>query len=56
MQNLAVFAFNSYKIPGRAARAVDRPRLGGRPVLILIVMVLNVAARLIYRRFGTEIR
>ena len=25
-------------------------------VLILIVMILNVAARLIYRRFGTEIR
>ena len=25
-------------------------------VLILIVMVLNVTARLIYRRFGTEIR
>jgi phosphate transport system permease protein len=25
-------------------------------VLILIVMILNVGARFIYRRFGTEIR
>jgi phosphate transport system permease protein len=56
MQNLAVFAFNSYKSPGVPPEpSIDRAWTAAL-VLIMIVMVLNIAARLIYRRFGTEIR
>jgi len=56
MANLAVFAFNSYKSPGVPPEpAIDRAWTAAL-VLILIVMTLNVVARLIYRRFGTEIR
>ncbi|MDA0161401.1 phosphate ABC transporter permease PstA [Solirubrobacter ginsenosidimutans] len=56
MSNLAVFAFNSYKSPGVPPQpSIDRAWTAAL-VLILIVMVLNVAARLIYRRFGTEIK
>jgi len=56
MQNLAVFAFNSYKSPGVPPEpSLDRAWTAAL-VLIMIVMVLNIAARLIYRRFGTEIR
>jgi phosphate transport system permease protein len=56
MSNLAVFAFNSYKSPGVPPEpSIDRAWTAAL-VLILIVMVLNVAARLIYRRFGTEIK
>jgi phosphate transport system permease protein len=56
MQNLAVFAFNSYKSPGVPPEpSIDRAWTAAL-VLIGIVMVLNVGARLIYRRFGTEPR
>src|SRR4051812_11755077 len=56
MNNLAVFAFNSYKSPGVPPQpSIDRAWTAAL-VLILIVMVLNITARLIYRRFGTEIR
>ena len=56
MQNLAVYAFNSYKSPGVPPEpSLDRAWTAAL-VLILIVMILNIAARLIYRRFGTEIR
>jgi phosphate transport system permease protein len=56
MSNLAVFAFNSYKSPGVPPEpSIDRAWTAAL-VLILIVMLLNVAARLIYRRFGTEIK
>lgn len=56
MQNLAVFAFNSYKSPGVPPEpSIDRAWTAAL-VLIMIVMVLNIAARFIYRRFGTEIR
>ena len=56
MNNLAVFAFSSYKSPGVPPQpSIDRAWTAAL-VLILIVMVLNVTARLIYRRFGTEIR
>jgi len=56
MSNLAVFAFNSYKSPGVPPQpSIDRAWTAAL-VLILIVCVLNVVARLIYRRFGTEIK
>jgi phosphate transport system permease protein len=56
MSNLAVFAFNSYTSPGVPPEpSIDRAWTAAL-VLILIVMLLNVAARLIYRRFGTEIK
>jgi len=56
MQNLAVFAFNEYKSPGVPAEpSIDRAWAAAL-TLLLIVMLLNVIARLIYRRFGTEVR
>jgi phosphate transport system permease protein len=56
MQNLAVFAFNEYKSPGVPPEpAIDRAWAAAL-ALLLIVMLLNVIARLIYRRFGTEVR
>jgi phosphate transport system permease protein len=52
MANLAVFAFNSYKSPGVPPQpSIDRAWTAAL-VLILIVMLLNVAARMVYRRFG----
>ncbi len=56
MQNLAVYAFNSYKTPGVPAQNGYDRAWAAALTLILIVSVLNLAARLIYRRFGTEIR
>jgi phosphate transport system permease protein len=56
MQNLAVFAFNEYKSPGVPPQpSIDRAWAAAL-TLIIIVMLLNVIARVIYRRFGTEIR
>jgi phosphate transport system permease protein len=56
MQNLAVFAFNSYKSPGVPPQpSIDRAWTAAL-VLILIVMILNVGARLVYRRFGAVLR
>jgi phosphate transport system permease protein len=56
MQNLAVFAFNEYKSPGVPPEpSIDRAWAAAL-TLLLIVMLLNVIARLIYRRFGTEVR
>ena len=56
MENLPVFAFDQYKNPGAvAAPYVDRAWAAAL-TLIAIVMLLNLIARFIYRRFGTEIR
>jgi phosphate transport system permease protein len=56
MANLAVFAFNSYKSPGVPPEpSIDRAWTAAL-VLILIVMILNVGARLVYRRFGAALR
>jgi phosphate transport system permease protein len=56
MQNLAVYAFNEYKNPGVPPEpSIDRAWTAVL-VLILIVMILNLGARFIYRRYGTEIR
>jgi phosphate transport system permease protein len=56
MQNLAVYAFEEYKNPGvEKAASYDRAWAAAL-TLIAIVVILNLVARLIYRRFGTEIR
>jgi phosphate transport system permease protein len=56
MQNLAVYAFNEYKSPGIPPQASFDRAWAAALTLILIVLVLNLIARLFYRRFGTEIR
>jgi phosphate transport system permease protein len=56
MQNLAVYAFGEYRTPGLAKEAAFDRAWAAALTLILIVMLLNVVARLLYRRFGTEIR
>ena len=54
MQNLAVFAFNEYKSPGVPPEpSIDRAWAAAL-TLIIIVMLLNVVARFVYRRFGTH--
>jgi phosphate transport system permease protein len=56
MQNLAVFAFNQYKSPGVPPEPYFQRAWTAALVLILIVMLLNLLARLLYRRFGTDLR
>lgn len=56
MQNLAVFAFNQYKNPGVQRQAYFDRAWAAALTLILLVMALSLIARLIYKRFGTELR
>jgi phosphate transport system permease protein len=56
MHNLAVFAYNEYKNPGVPPDPYIARAWAAALTLIAIVMLLNLAARLVYRRFGTEIR
>ncbi len=56
MQNLPVFAFNQYKNPGAISEPYEQRAWAAALTLIAIVMLLNLIARLVYRRFGTEIR
>jgi phosphate transport system permease protein len=56
MQNLAVYAYNEYRSPGVMKQASYDKAWAAALTLIAIVMVLNVAARLVYRRYKTEIR
>jgi phosphate transport system permease protein len=56
MQNLAVYAFNEYRTPGVNKDAAYDRVWAAALTLILIVMILFLVARLVYRRFGTEIR
>jgi phosphate transport system permease protein len=56
MQNLAVYAFGEYRNPGVQREAAFDRAWAAALTLILIVMVLFLVARLVYRRFGTEIR
>jgi phosphate transport system permease protein len=56
MQNLAVYAYSEYRTPGiHKTDSYDRAWAAAL-TLIVIVMLLNVAARLVYRRYRTEIR
>jgi phosphate transport system permease protein len=56
MQNLAVYAFNEYRSPGVDQQASFDRAWTAALTLIAIVLILNLIARLIYRRFGTENR
>jgi phosphate transport system permease protein len=56
MQNLAVYAFNEYKSPGVPQDASFDRAWTAALTLILIVLVLNLIARLFYKRYGTEIQ
>jgi phosphate transport system permease protein len=56
MQNLAVYAYTEYKDPGVFKQASYDRAWAAAMTLIAIVMILSLVARLIYRRFGTEIR
>jgi phosphate transport system permease protein len=56
MQNLAVYAFNEYRSPGVDKEAAFDRAWAAALTLLLIVIALNLIARLVYRRFGTEAR
>jgi phosphate transport system permease protein len=56
MQNLAVYAYNQYRSPGVMKQASYDRAWAAALTLIVIVMILNVIARLVYRRYKTEIR
>jgi phosphate transport system permease protein len=56
MQNLAVYAYSEYKDPGVDVQASYDKAWAAVLTLILIVMVLSLLARWIYRRYGTDIR
>ncbi|MGH2975610.1 MAG: phosphate ABC transporter permease PstA [Solirubrobacterales bacterium] len=55
MQNLAVYAYSEYRTPGVMKQASYDRAWAAALTLIVIVMVLNLVARLIYRRYRTEI-
>jgi phosphate transport system permease protein len=56
MQNLAVYAYNEYRSPGVMKQASYDRAWAAALVLIAIVMILNIVARFVYRRYKTEIR
>jgi phosphate transport system permease protein len=56
MQNLAVFAYSEYKDPGVHVQDSYDKAWAAALTLLVIVMVLSLFARFIYRRFGTELR
>jgi len=56
MQNLAVYAYSEYRTPGVMKQASYDRAWAAALTLIAIVMILNVVARLVYRRYKTEIK
>ena len=56
MENLPVFSFSQYKNPGVPKAPYIERAWAAALTLIVIVMVLNLIARLLYRRFGKEAR
>jgi phosphate transport system permease protein len=56
MQNLAVYAYSEYRTPGVMKEASYDRAWAAALTLIAIVMLLNLVARLVYRRYRTEIR
>jgi phosphate transport system permease protein len=56
MANLPVYIYNQYKYPGTPPDPYLDRAWAAALTLILIVMVLFLAARLVHRRFGTEVR
>lgn len=55
MANLPVFAFTQYKNPGVPKEPFIERAWAAALTLIIIVMVLNLVARLLYRRFGKDV-
>ncbi len=56
MEALPVFSYDQYKNPGIPREAYIDRAWAAAFTLIIIVMVLNLIARLVYRRFGKEVR
>ena len=56
METLPVFTYNQYKNPGAIAQPYIDRAWAAAMTLILIVIVLNLLARTVYRRYGTELR
>jgi phosphate transport system permease protein len=56
MQNLAVYAYSEYKDPGVDVQASYDKAWAAALTLILIVMILSLLARWVYRRYGTDLR
>ncbi len=56
MQNLAVYAYDEWKNPGVDIQAGYDKAWAAALTLIVIVMLLSLVARWVYRRYGTEIR
>jgi phosphate transport system permease protein len=56
MQNLAVYAYNEYRSPGVMKQAAYDKAWAAALTLIAIVMLLNIAARFVYRRYKTEVQ
>jgi phosphate transport system permease protein len=56
MQNLAVYAYSEYKDPGVDVQASYDKAWAAALTLIVLVMLLSLIARWIYRRYGTDLR
>ncbi|HET6570814.1 MAG TPA: phosphate ABC transporter permease PstA [Solirubrobacterales bacterium] len=56
MQNLAVYAYSEYRTPGVMKQASYDRAWAAALTLIAIVVILNLVARFVYRRYRTEIR
>jgi phosphate transport system permease protein len=56
MQNLAVYAYSEYKDPGVQVQASYDKAWAAALTLIVLVMLLSLIARWVYRRFGTDLR
>ena len=56
MQNLAVYAYSEYKDPGVNVQASYDKAWAAAMTLLVMVMILSLAARWVYRRYGTELR
>ncbi|MBX5443513.1 MAG: phosphate ABC transporter permease PstA [Solirubrobacteraceae bacterium] len=56
MEPLPVYAYRQYKHPGVPPEPYLARAWAAALTLIAIVMALNLVARLVYRRFGTEVR
>ncbi|MFL5908227.1 MAG: phosphate ABC transporter permease PstA [Solirubrobacterales bacterium] len=56
MQNLPVYAYTEYKDPGIDVQAAYDKAWAAALTLLVIVMLLSLFARWVYRRFGTELR
>jgi phosphate transport system permease protein len=56
MQNLAVYAYSEYRTPGVMKQASYDRAWAAALLLIVIVMVLNLVARIVYSRYRTDVR